>query len=141
MEGTINFKDYWRYNSSINLARLSVCEDPCCLQRSPEQVGGPGISSSGRWRTHWRSPGGAGSQYELSGGRDYQTPGEAVLLLLRLRELEAEEEEEEEEVEEYPGNHPVQHSRQYDWSQNAANRESYEDDSLLHILLPCDQDS
>ena len=47
MEGTINFKDYWRYNSSINLARLSVCEDPCCLPRSREQVAGPGISSSG----------------------------------------------------------------------------------------------
>ena len=37
-------KDYWRY-FSINLARLSVFEDLCCLQRTPEPAGGPEISS------------------------------------------------------------------------------------------------
>ena len=42
-----------------------------------------------------------------------------------MEELEEEEEEEEEvveevvEVEECPRNHPVQHSRQCDWGQNA----------------------
>ena len=126
MEGTINFKDYWRYNSSINLARLSVCEDPCCLPRSPEQVGGPGISSSGRWRTHWRSPGGPGSQYELSGGRDYQTQGEVVYWLMAglvvvVVEVVV-------GVEEQPLYHLVQHSPQYDPGQNAEKFGSYHDD-------------
>ena len=59
-----------------------------------------------------------GCQCELSGGRDYQTLGEAVWLLLGVQE-EEEEEEEEEVVEEYPQNPPVQHSPQYDWGQNA----------------------
>ena len=58
-----------------------------------------------------------------------------------LDEEEVEEEEVEEELEKYPQNHPVQHSRQYDWGQNAVSRFSYKDDILLDILLPCDQDS
>ena len=61
--------------------------------------------------------------------------------MLLPEEVVEEEEEVVEEVEECPENHRLQHSRQYDWGQNAASRLSYKDDILLDILLPCDQDS
>ena len=61
--------------------------------------------------------------------------------MLLPEEVEEEEEEVVEEVEECPENHRLQHSRQYDWGQNAVSKFSYKDDILLDILLPCDQDS
>ena len=121
-------------NFSVNLARLSVCEDQSYLQRSPELVGAQEISSSGRWwRSHSRCRGVEEFQCELSRGPDYQTRAEGVLLVVVVVLVVVVEEEEEEE-EEYPQNYPGQHIRQYDLGQNAVNMESYKDD-IMHNTL------